>query len=234
MDRFTRAFPSFLPSFLLRHLLACTRGLYLSMMYATMQPRGRLSAPVVTGSALPRRHSSNSKRPIGLRMNTAASTKNAAENESAAARPSANSANAACDLGQRLLVNTELSLSSFLVVTLLAVGFLATAGDASFASAGESATTASPTAVEYFSLAENEDFWANVLRYVSYFFSVLLGTAYVAFKPIVALLKRPTTAILVIAAFAGLYYFVSTTVKAMIGVDEFVYEPSSIVTPYLQ
>ena len=81
-------------------------------------------------------------------------------------------------------------------------------------------------------IAENEDFWANVLRYVSYFFSVLLGTAYVAFKPILELLKRPTTALLVIAGAAGLYYFVSTTVSMMLGVNEFTYEPSSIVTPY--
>jgi len=81
-------------------------------------------------------------------------------------------------------------------------------------------------------IAENEDFWANVLRYVSYFFSVLLGTAYVAFKPILELLKRPTTAILVIAGAAGLYYFVSSTVSMMLGVNEFTYEPSSIVTPY--
>lgn len=84
-----------------------------------------------------------------------------------------------------------------------------------------------------YDLAENEDFWANVLRYVSYFFSVLLGTAYVAFKPILELLKRPTTAVLVIGAAAGLYYFVSTTVTAMLGVNEYGYEPSSIVTPYI-
>ena len=145
---------------------------------------------------------------------------------------SVESSNSASEVGQQLFVNisgiTLLNNNySYLVLTLLAAGFFATAADASFAGENHGA-------IEYVSLAENEDFWANVLRYVSYFFSVLLGTAYVAFKPIVALLKRPTTAIFVIAAFAGLYYFVSTTVKAMIGVDEFVYEPSSIVTPYLQ
>lgn len=154
--------------------------------------------------------------------------------------------NSACDLGQKLLINTDIrawvtaspsssvftSPSSYLVLTLLAAGFLATAADATYAA--ESASSANAIGAPMYTLAENEDFWANVLRYVSYFFSVLLGTAYVAFKPIVALLKRPTTAILVIVAFAGLYYFVSTTVKAMIGVDEFAYEPSSIVTPYVQ
>lgn len=87
--------------------------------------------------------------------------------------------------------------------------------------------------VSMYDLAENEDFWANVLRYVSYFFSVLLGTAYVAFKPILELLKRPTTAVLVIGAAVGLYFFVSTTVSAMLGMNEYGYEPSSIVTPYV-
>ena len=125
------------------------------------------------------------------------------------------------------------SPTSCLVLTLLAAGLLATTAttaDAAFAAD----STGSVNSIDMYSLAENEDFWANVLRYISYFFSVLLGTAYVAFKPVVALLKRPTTAVLVIAAFAGLYYFVSTTVKAMIGVDEFTYEPSSLVTPYVQ
>jgi hypothetical protein len=130
--------------------------------------------------------------------------------------------NSASDLGQRLLVNSDLRASpapsptspfgsptSCLVLTLLAAGLLATTAttaDAAFAAD----STSSVNSIDMYSLAENEDFWANVLRYISYFFSVLLGTAYVAFKPVVALLKRPTTAVLVIAAFAGLYYFVST------------------------
>lgn len=81
-------------------------------------------------------------------------------------------------------------------------------------------------------LAENEEFWSNVLRYVSYFFSVLLGTAYTALKPIAELLKRPTTAALVLVGGAALYFFVSTTVSAMLGMNDIIdYEPSSIVTP---
>lgn len=81
-------------------------------------------------------------------------------------------------------------------------------------------------------LAENTDFWANVLRYVSYFFSVLLGTVYVALKPLGELLKRPTTAVLVVVGGAALYFFVSTTVSAMLGLNDLVeYHPSSIVTP---
>mmetsp|Transcript_9579 Transcript_9579/g.18996 ORF Transcript_9579/g.18996 Transcript_9579/m.18996 type:complete len:193 (+) Transcript_9579:720-1298(+) len=115
-------------------------------------------------------------------------------------------------------------VSSLLLCGVLAAGLFFTAADWSMA--------ATSSAGQY-DLAENEDFWANVLRYVSYFFSVLLGTAYVAFKPILELLKRPTTAVLVILATLGLYFFVSTTVTAMLGVEEFEYEPSSIVTPYV-
>ncbi len=64
-----------------------------------------------------------------------------------------------------------------------------------------------------------EDFWSNVGRYGSYFFSVLLGTAYTAVKPIGGLLRRPVSAVLTISAIIGLYIFVSTTVTAMLGVN---------------
>lgn len=64
-----------------------------------------------------------------------------------------------------------------------------------------------------------EDFWPNLLRYGTYFFSVLLGTVYTALKPIGGLLKRPVTAVFTIAAIVGLLVFVSTTVRAMLGVS---------------
>ncbi|EIE21293.1 hypothetical protein COCSUDRAFT_83517, partial [Coccomyxa subellipsoidea C-169] len=60
-------------------------------------------------------------------------------------------------------------------------------------------------------------FWSNVGRYGSYFFSVLLGTAYTAVKPIGGLLRKPVSAVLTIAALIGLYVFVSSTVTAMLG-----------------
>jgi cytosine/uracil/thiamine/allantoin permease len=66
-------------------------------------------------------------------------------------------------------------------------------------------------------VSENADFWGNVLRYVSYFFSVLLGTAYIAVRPILELMKKPTTAVLVLGGLAGLVYFVSFTVQARRG-----------------
>ena len=65
-----------------------------------------------------------------------------------------------------------------------------------------------------------EDFWSNILRYVSYFFSVLLGTAYTAVKPIGGFLKKPVSAVITVAAVIGLYIFVSSTVNAMLGVNQ--------------
>ena len=82
-------------------------------------------------------------------------------------------------------------------------------------------------------LAENEDFWGNVLRYISYFFSVLLGTAYIVVKPLLELLKRPGTAVLVVAGLGALAFFVSFTVQSMLGMNDAAegFTASSIVTP---
>lgn len=54
-------------------------------------------------------------------------------------------------------------------------------------------------------------------RYGSYFFSVLLGTAYTAVKPIGGLLRKPATAAATVAALAALLLFVTSTVSAMLG-----------------
>ena len=54
-------------------------------------------------------------------------------------------------------------------------------------------------------------------RYGSYFFSVLLGTAYTAVKPIGGLLRKPATAAATLAALAALLLFVTSTVSAMLG-----------------
>ena len=140
--------------------------------------------------------------------------------------------NAPLELTQRLLANIPDAATcskSFAVVGVLAAAALLASPEVAMAAQTSSdAATAHPIA----DIAENTDFWANVLRYISYFFSVLLGTAYVAIKPIINLLKRPTTAVLVIIGGAALYLFVSTTVGAMLGLNDIIeYAPSSIVTP---
>ncbi|KAL4535460.1 hypothetical protein Ndes2437B_g06187 [Nannochloris sp. 'desiccata'] len=148
---------------------------------------------------------------------------------------SSNYSSAPLELMQRLLAASESTPTprTWAIIGMLAgVTLLATPGLA-LAEHLPSAASSIPQPIA--DLAENEDFWANVLRYISYFFSVLLGTAYVAIKPIFELLKRPTTAILVIIGGAALYFFVSTTVGAMLGMNDIIeYEPSSIVTPMQQ
>lgn len=80
-------------------------------------------------------------------------------------------------------------------------------------------------------IADEVPFWANVLRYVQYFFSIMLGTGYVMLKPFAQLLRNPVTGVLVIAAAVGLVIGVKITVTAMLGVDDlFDYQASSIVT----
>lgn len=68
-------------------------------------------------------------------------------------------------------------------------------------------------------MGTQEDFWSNVGRYGSYFFSVLLGTAYTAVRPIGGLLRKPVTAVATLAALAALVIFVTTTVSAMLGLN---------------
>lgn len=138
------------------------------------------------------------------------------------------------DLMQRLLANCSLAKDSTSLLTFGILGgsiFLAYMEPGIASAAVMEAGQGNHHGAVIGDLAENSDFWANVLRYVSYFFSVLLGTVYVALKPIADLLKRPTTAVLVLGAVAALYFFVSTTVSAMLGLNDIVdYSPSSIVT----
>jgi hypothetical protein len=176
---------------------------------------------------------SSSQRRSGARIAHAKSTR--ATQPIRAAQPTSEgpqpSGNAALDLTQRLLASAPDALTNgrtlAVVVVLAATALLATP---EAAHAADHLTTGGPIA----DLAENEDFWANVLRYISFYFSVLLGTAYVAIKPLLELLKKPTTAVLVVAGVAALYFFVSSTVGAMLGINEYEYAPSSIVTPIIQ
>lgn len=80
-------------------------------------------------------------------------------------------------------------------------------------------------------VANEAPFWENVLRYVQYFFSIMLGTVYVMLKPFARLLRNPLTGVLVIGGTVALVYAIKITVTAMLGVDDlFEYSASSIVT----
>jgi Protein of unknown function (DUF751) len=83
-----------------------------------------------------------------------------------------------------------------------------------------------------FDLSQDTPFWENIARYGQYFFSVMLGTGYVMLKPFAGLLKRPVTAVLLIAFVIGFGLFLKTTVNAMLGKDDlFEYDPINDVRP---
>ncbi|KAL4429615.1 hypothetical protein ABPG77_008664 [Micractinium sp. CCAP 211/92] len=152
-----------------------------------------------------------------------------------AAAADSSSSTATATLLQRVLASCSLGdRGTLMLAAVLAGGLLFGVAEPALAAlpqhAGEAAPTLAPQLVA--DLAENEDFWGNVLRYISYFFSVLLGTVYIAVRPLLELLKRPTTAVLVVAGLGALVFFVSFTVQAMLGINDPVdYTASSIVTP---
>lgn len=111
-----------------------------------------------------------------------------------------------------------------LAVAVLAFTAASFSLDGSWADAAQQHTQTLPH-MPILDLAEGEEeFWGNLARYGRYFITVLLGTAYITVKPIIALLKRPKTAVLVVGGAALLYIFVSSTVSAMLGVTD----PTSI------
>jgi hypothetical protein len=61
------------------------------------------------------------------------------------------------------------------------------------------------------------DFWQNVLRYPKYFITIGVGIFLSIFGWLVPLLKRPITAIAVIGFLLGTVFFVSLTLRAMLG-----------------
>lgn len=68
-----------------------------------------------------------------------------------------------------------------------------------------------------FDLAENQEFWGNVVRYGRYFVTVMLGTGYVMVRPIAGMFKNPVTGLLAIALVGGAVYGTKITLDAMLG-----------------
>ncbi|KAL5987943.1 hypothetical protein ACLOJK_035704 [Asimina triloba] len=69
-----------------------------------------------------------------------------------------------------------------------------------------------------------EDFWDNMRRYGLYVLTVGTGAIYTIFQPIVELLKRPLSAILIIAISVGSFYILTQVLNAMVGISEFPYD----------
>ncbi|MBG1269500.1 DUF751 family protein [Nostoc sp. WHI] len=64
-----------------------------------------------------------------------------------------------------------------------------------------------------------DGFWDNVFRYPRYFITVLLGVFLNTFAPLVPLLKRPITLIAILGLFVGSLFFLTLTLRAMLGLS---------------
>eukprot|EP00850_Spirogloea_muscicola_P016295 SM000131S26725 [mRNA] locus=s131:250426:257697:+ [translate_table: standard] len=71
-----------------------------------------------------------------------------------------------------------------------------------------------------------EEFWENVTRYISFFFTVLTGGLYSIARPIGDLLRRPLSAVLTLAALSGGFYLTYLTISAMLGITPYEYDYS--------
>ena len=64
-----------------------------------------------------------------------------------------------------------------------------------------------------------DGFWDNVFRYPRYLVSIVLGIFLNTLEPLFPLLKRPVTLIAILGLFVGGLFFVTLTVRAMLGLN---------------
>lgn len=64
-----------------------------------------------------------------------------------------------------------------------------------------------------------QEFFQNVSRYPRYFITFTLGVLYSLLEPLLPLLKRPSTAIALVALLVSMFMFLSFTLRAMLGLN---------------
>ena len=64
-----------------------------------------------------------------------------------------------------------------------------------------------------------DGFWDNVFRYPRYLVSIVLGILLNTLEPLFPLLKRPVTLMAILGLFTGGLFFVTLTVRAMLGLS---------------
>ncbi|AFZ59499.1 DUF751 family protein [Anabaena cylindrica FACHB-243] len=62
-----------------------------------------------------------------------------------------------------------------------------------------------------------DGFWDNVFRYPRYLITIVLGIFLNTFEPLMPLLKRPITLISLLGLFIGSLFFLTLTLRAMLG-----------------
>ena len=72
-----------------------------------------------------------------------------------------------------------------------------------------------------FDLAGGEvPFWANMVKYARFSISIMVGFAFMFGRPVVNLLKKPQTAVLVIGGGVGGFKFFKWTIETMSGIND--------------
>lgn len=64
-----------------------------------------------------------------------------------------------------------------------------------------------------------DGFWDNVFRYPRYLITIVLGLFINTFEPLMPLLKRPVTLIAIVGLFVGSMFFLTFTLRAMLGLS---------------
>lgn len=64
-----------------------------------------------------------------------------------------------------------------------------------------------------------EGFWINVLRYIRYFVTTLLGVLLSVVESLRQLFQRPVTAIALLGLIVGGFVFITLTLRAMLGLS---------------
>ena len=114
----------------------------------------------------------------------------------------------------------DLTLASTALMATFAVAFFAATEPASAADVANSVEGTVPTH-ELWTLAGGEvPFWANMVKYARFSISIMVGFAFMFGRPIVNLLKKPQTAILVIGGGYGGYRFFKFTIETMLGMND--------------
>jgi hypothetical protein len=64
-----------------------------------------------------------------------------------------------------------------------------------------------------------DGFWDNVFRYPRYLVTIVLGLLLNTLEPLMPFLKRPITLIALIGLFVGSMFFLTLTLRAMLGLN---------------
>ncbi|PPJ64128.1 DUF751 family protein [Cuspidothrix issatschenkoi] len=64
-----------------------------------------------------------------------------------------------------------------------------------------------------------DGFWDNVFRYPRYLISIVLGLFLNTLEPLFPLLKRPVTLIAIVGFFVSGLFFLTLTLRAMLGLN---------------